>query len=404
MTTFGFKTIDEFQVSGKTALVRVDFNSPLSPDGSSLADTAIIREHAKTIKDLSQRGAKVVVMAHQGRAGDEDFTSLQIHAHALSKEIGKAVLFVDDVFGIGARQAISALKPGDVLVLENVRFYSEETIEKEPEQQAKTIMVRKLSPLLDLYVGDAFSVAHRKHVSMLGFPKVLPHCVGRVMQEELEALSRALESPAHPSVYLLGGSKPDDSFKVANRVLRDGLADQVLCAGLLGQAVLKAQGLSLGEKNEALLAKKGADKAVLDGIASLQREFPGKLLGPIDVAIRRNGKREEIAISSLPVEEDLMDIGSQTISSFAAVIARAKTIVVNGPAGVYEDPDFMVGTKQLFEAVADSGGYSIMGGGHTISAIDELGMWGRFSHISTAGKALIDFMAGEKLPGIEVLR
>lgn len=399
-----FSTLDEVDVKGKTVLVRVDFNSPINPADGSIMDFSRINEHAKTIGELANKGAKVVVMAHQGRPGDEDFTSLEVHAKALSKALGKEVKFVDEVFGESARSAISSLAEGGILVLENVRFYSEEMIEKDPVAQSKTIMVRKLAPLFDLYVGDAFSVAHRPHVSMVGFPVVLKKVIGRVMQEELEALTKALSHPEHPAVYVLGGAKPTDSLKVADRVLKEGIADLVLGTGMLGQLILVAEGYNVGQGNLAALKKKGVTDEVIAQAKALLKAYPGKLRGPVDVAVERGGKRVDVPASELPVDEPIKDIGEATARSYANVLEDAKTVVINGPAGVYEEPQFLTGTKIIFESVAKGKAFSVLGGGHTISVVDELGLHGKFSHISTAGKAMIDFISGEVLPGIEVLK
>ncbi len=399
-----FTTLDQVEVKGKKVLVRVDFNSPINPTDGSIMDMSRIREHGKTIGELASKGAKVVVMAHQGRPGDEDFTSLEAHAKALSSVLNKDVKFVDEIFGQSAREAIEGLKEGDVLVLENVRFYSEEMIEKDADLQAKTIMVRKLAPLFDLYVGDAFSVAHRPHVSMMGFPVVLKKAIGRVMQAELEALTKALSHPEHPAIYVLGGAKPTDSLKVASRVLKEGLADLVLATGMLGQLILVAEGYNIGQANLNALKKKGATDDVIAQAKSLLKAYPGKLRGPVDVAVDRGGKRVDVPASDLPTDDPIKDIGEATAKSYAKVLDDAKTVVINGPAGVYEESQFLTGTKVIFESVANSKSFSILGGGHTISVVDELGLQGKFSHISTAGKAMIDFIAGEKLPGIEILK
>jgi len=399
-----FITLDQIDVKGKTVLVRVDFNSPINPEDGSIMDFSRINEHAKTIGELASKGAKVVVMAHQGRPGDEDFTSLEAHAAALSKALGKNVKFVDEIFGQSARSAISGLGEGEVLVLENVRFYSEEMIEKDARAQSNTIMVKKLAPLIDFYIGDAFSVAHRSHVSMLGFPVLVKKAIGRVMQEEVEALTKAVSHPEHPAVYVLGGAKPTDSLKVANRALKEGLADLVLGTGMLGQLILLAEGYNVGQSNLNALKKKGATDDVINQAKALLKTYPGRLRGPVDVAIERAGKRLDIPTSDLPVEEPIKDIGEATARSYAKVLDDAKTVIINGPAGVYEEPQFLLGTKVIFESVANSRSFSILGGGHTISVVDELGLHGKFSHISTAGKAMIDFIAGESLPGIEILK
>jgi len=211
-----FKSIDDIEVKGKKVLVRVDFNSPIDPETGTLQDDTRIRSHARTIQNLAERGAKVIVMAHQGRPGDPDFTSLEQHAKVLSTVLGRPVKFVNSIFDEKARNEISRLNEGDILVLENTRFYSAENEERPVEEQAKTAMVQELAPLMDLYVNDAFSAAHRSQPSLVGFIKVLPSVLGNSMKQELDALMKVAGSSAEkPCVYVLGGAKPKDTLKVS---------------------------------------------------------------------------------------------------------------------------------------------------------------------------------------------
>jgi len=396
-------TLDDVSVEGKTVLVRVDFNSPVDPETKNLLDDTRIRAHGETtIKELSEKGAKVVILAHQGRPGDPDFIPLKQHAEKLREILGKPVKYVDDLFGEKAKQAVKNLKNGEILVLENTRTYSEERKSKSPEEHAKSEFIKELSQLADLFVNDAFSAAHRAHASVVGFTAVLPSVAGRIMERELKALARVLESPEKPCVFILGGAKADDSLKISQYVLNNGIADYILTGGITGHLFLVATGIDLGKPNMELLEK----QKVLDlvpGIKDLMAKHPGKIKAPVDVAVEVEGKRKEIPVSDLPTEHPIFDIGTETIKEYSQIIKDAKSIVISGPPGVYEREEFMKGTKEIFEAVARSEAFSLLGGGHTVAAVQELGLSDKMSYISTAGGALIEFLMGSKLPAIAAL-
>ncbi|MEM3550431.1 MAG: phosphoglycerate kinase, partial [Candidatus Bathyarchaeia archaeon] len=252
-----YLTLDSVDVKNKTVLVRVDFNSPVDPETKKVLDDTRIRAHGETtINELAKKGAKVVVLAHQGRRGDPDFIPLKQHAELLSKVIGTPVKFVDDVFGEKAKNAIKELKSGEILVLDNVRNFAGETKEGTPEDHAKTDLVRELAPLADLFVNDAFAAAHRAHVSMVGFTSVLPSFAGRIMERELKSLSRVLENPEKPCIYVLGGAKADDSLEISKYVLDNKIADYVLTGGVVGHVFLAARGVDLGKPNMKFLEEK----------------------------------------------------------------------------------------------------------------------------------------------------
>jgi phosphoglycerate kinase len=258
-----YKTLDDFDVNNKVVLVRVDFNSEIDSVTKKVASDVRIRAHAEsTIKELSEKGAKTVILAHQGRRGDPDFTSLKEHAHVLSQVLGKPVQFVDDVFGDKAKFAIKNLQAGQILVLDNVRLFAQETKEGTPEQHAKTELVQNLSSVADLFVNDAFAAAHRAHVSMVGFTAVLPSAAGRIMERELISLEKALEKPEHPCIYIMGGAKADDSLEISRYVLGNKIADYVLTGGVVAQVFLNAKGIDLGKPNMELLEKKSLTKFI----------------------------------------------------------------------------------------------------------------------------------------------
>jgi phosphoglycerate kinase len=252
-----YKTLDDFNVKNKTVLVRVDFNSEIDPETKKVTSDVRIRAHAQsTLKELQEKGAKIVILAHQGRKGDPDYIPLKEHAEHLQKIMQTPVKYVPDLFGEKAKTAIKNLKPGEILVLENVRSWDGETKTGTPEAQSKTELVQNLAPLADLFVNDAFSAAHRGHVSMVGFTAVLPSAAGRIMQRELSSLSKALEKPEHPCVYVMGGAKADDSLEISRYVLGNGIADYVLVGGVTAQLFLAAKGVNLGTATMDCLAKK----------------------------------------------------------------------------------------------------------------------------------------------------
>jgi phosphoglycerate kinase len=398
-----FLTMDDFQFKGKTALVRVDFNSPIDPNTKRVLDDTRIRAHGETtIKELAEKGAKVVVLAHQGRPGDPDFTPLKQHAELLGKVLGKPVKYVDDIYGEKAQKAIKTLKNGEILVLENVRNFPDEQKKGTPEDHAKTEFVQKLAPLADVFVSDAFAAAHRAHVSIVGFTAVLPSVAGRIMERELKALGRVLHAPEKPCVYILGGAKADDSLKISQYVLKNKIADHVLTGGVVGHLFLAAKGVNLGKANMGFLEKKEL-MAFVPGIKELIAAYPGKVEVPVDLAVDERGKRKEITVTNLPTDYSIYDIGANTIKQYSEIIGKAKSIVISGPMGVYENKEFLKGTKSVFEAVTSSKAFSLAGGGHTIAALEELGLAKKMGYVSTAGGALIEFLMGEQLPGVVAL-
>ncbi len=398
-----YLTLDDVQVKDKTVLVRVDFNSPVDPNTKKVLDDARIKAHGQTtIKELSDKGAKVVILAHQGRKGDADFIPLKQHAELLSQVLGKPVKFVDDVYGERAKSAIKSLKNGEILVLDNVRNFATETKEGTPEEHAKTELVQSLAPLADLFVSDGFAVAHRAHVSITGFPAVLPSAAGRIMEKELKSLSKVLEKPEKPCIFILGGAKADDSLEISKHVLDNRIADYVLAGGVVGQVFLAAKGIDIGKPNMEFLKKQEA-MDIIPGIKQLIQEYPDKIKMPTDVAMEVNGKRQEIPIEKLPTENPIFDIGTKTVEDYSRIIREAKTIVVSGPMGKYENNEFSYGTKKIFEEIANSKAFSLAGGGHTIGALEEFKLSKKISYISTAGGALIEFLMGKKLPGVAAL-
>ncbi len=400
-------TIEDLgDLEGKTVLVRVDINCALDPETKRISDATRIRRSLPTLKELSERGAKIVVIAHQGDPGVE-FIPLEEHAQIISKQLNKEVRYVEDLFGPAALDAIKGLKKGEILLLENLRIFSEETLLYEERLQskselfAKSLLVQKLTPLVDAYVNDAFATAQRAHPSTVGFPKVLPSAAGRLMQEEIQALSKVMR-PERPCVFCLGGLKIGDAFKILGKVVGEGAVDEVLTFGMVGEILLKAQGVDLGSPTETFIKREGLERYV-SAAQGLMVKYKKKIKVPSDVAVGIDG-RQEVNVEALPVDAMIGDIGSRTIEGFIKEIRRAKTVFMNGPPGIFEKPVFASGTKRILEAIAANPGFTVIGGGHTIAAAEKFKLSHRFSFVSTGGGALIRYVSGERLASIEALR
>ncbi|MFA6328317.1 MAG: phosphoglycerate kinase [Candidatus Micrarchaeia archaeon] len=393
-------TLDNYNFKGKTAFVRVDLNSPVDEKTLAVEKGERISGHAQTVRELSDLGARVVVLAHQGRKGDYDCISLSQHALLLGSEVKKPVAFVDDVCGKKAKDAIRALKPGGILLLDNVRFLDDEAKYKTIEENANATLVKELSPYCDVFVLDAFSASHRAQASIVGFYKK-PVVAGRVMERELAALNK-LREPAHPAVFIFGGAKPDDSIGIMENWLSEGKIDCALTCGVLGNLFVLASGKELGKTLDFLKEKKAI--AYLPKARELLEKYPGKILFPQDIAVDEAGRRKEIPISSLPSKSGIMDIGKKTAAEYSKRISSAKTVMMNGPAGVYEKPEFEYGTRTLLKAIEASKAFSVFGGGHTLSALDKFQISkAKLGYVSLAGKALIEYLSGEELPGVKIV-
>ncbi len=398
-----YLTLDDVKIADGVVLVRVDFNSPVDLESGKILDNSRIKAHGQTtINELVEKGARVVILAHQGRKGDPDFIPLKQHAEILGKVLRRPVKYVDDVFGEKAKKAIEELKSGEILVLENVRTFAGETKEGTPEEHAKTEPVKALTPLAKLFVNDAFAAAHRAHVSMVGYTARLPSVAGRIMERELKSLTRILENPEKPCLFVLGGAKADDSLEISRYVLDNKIADCILTGGVVGQIFLAAKGIDLGKPNMDFIKQ----KKLLDlspGIEKLQQKYPDSIKTPRDVAIEVGEKRKEISVNELPTNYPMFDIGAKTVEEYSKLIRNSKSVVVSGPLGVYENKKFAFGTEKILKEIADSKAFSLAGGGHTIAALQEFNLSSKISYVSTAGGALIEFLMGKKLPGIVAL-
>lgn len=397
--TRDYLTINDNDLKGKTVLCRLDLNSPMDPKGIILDDSRF-RSHITTLKELEN--SRVVILSHQSRPGKSDFTTMEPHARLLSKLMRRSIKYIDDIFGSNAIDSITKMNNGDIIILENVRFYSEESLERTPKEHKTTHMVKSLAPVCDVFINDAFSVSHRSHLSVTGFTEVLPSIAGRVMEKEIDSLNRGMTCNDVPCIYVLGGTKVDDSIKVTKNVLERGCADRVLVTGVVANVFLAAKGVRIGKTNLNFIEKQGYTDQIEIARDLLER-FPDNIGIPVDVALNNNDERVEEKIEGINTELPIHDIGIETMVKFSKEIRSAKTVVMNGPAGVFEKERFALGTQELIKAGIKAG-FSVVGGGHIAAAAEQMGISGKFSHVSTGGGACIDFLAGEKLPGIEALK
>ena len=397
-TEFRFLTLGDVKTSGKAVFVRVDMNSPLDPSGKKILDDTRIKMTHDTLERL--RDAKVVVGSHQGRPGDEDFTSLEPHSQLLQKYVSQKVKFVDDVIGPEARRQIKNLNVGEILLLDNLRLCSEENISASPEVLGRTIMVHRLAELVDLYVNDAFATAHRLQASIVGLPQVVPAVAGELMAKELNALKQAYYEPRKPSVYIIGGAKAEDKLPIVENILRTGKADKVLVGGVVASIFLRTSGIDFGETENRRLEK---SPALLDKAKTILSKYKDRVVLPKDLAVLRDGKRVDVPLVKGIAGEPVRDIGKETSNEYAEIVKNSKTAVSSGPLGVFEEKGFDVGSRIVLQAMAEADGFTVVGGGHMGSYASMLGLEGRLSHVSTAGGAMLTFLAGEELPGVKAL-
>ncbi len=390
-----FLTLDDLELEGKRVFVRVDANTPVDPASGRLLELSRIKEAAVTIRALNK--SAVVVASHQGRVGRYDYISLRQHSEALSKILDRPVKFVEDVFGEAARNAIDRLGEGEILMLENLRFAAEENHEYTFQDAAKTHIVSCLAPHLDACVLDAFPTAHRAHPSIVGFAEILPTCAGLLVTRELKSLSRIITTSKAPYTAVLGGSKISDRLEAIDALIENGKADNVLLTGLIALVFLRAAGIlkhSLDPQAEKYVPK-------AEELLSRYRE---NFHLPLDLAILEDGERFEVEPSKINNNSPILDIGEKTISKYSRIIKSSGTVFMSGPPGAFERKGFEKGTHELLMATATSLGTTIVSGGHLTAAMESLGVKEWVDHVSTAGGALVMFLAGERLPLIEALK
>jgi phosphoglycerate kinase len=392
-----FRTLDDIDPTGKRVLLRADLNVPMK-DGK-VGDATRIERLAPTIRELAERGARVVVMSHFGRpkGKPEAAYSLRPLVAPLSQAIGRPVAFAEDCVGPAAERVVAALKPGDVALLENLRFHPE-------EEKNDPAFARQIAALGDIYVNDAFSAAHRAHASTEALAHLLPAAAGRLMQAELDALRAALETPKRPVAALIGGAKVSTKLDLLSCVIAK--VDVLIIGGAMANTLLFAQGVAVGkslcERDMADTARRLVDQA---------RQAGCTLMLPVDGVIAREFKpgaaSETVAIDRVPPDAMILDIGPRTVQAIAARLADSRTLVWNGPVGAFETPPFDAGTMALAKRVAELTRQgkllSVAGGGDTVAALAQAGVVGDLSYVSTAGGAFLEWLEGRELPGVAAL-
>ncbi|MFA7149982.1 MAG: phosphoglycerate kinase [Candidatus Methanomethylophilaceae archaeon] len=398
-----FHTLEDFNFKDKTVLLRVDINCPLDKKSLEIINDSRIRRIIPTIRELMGKRAKVVILAHQSRKGKWDFIPMEQHSKRLAKHLNSPVKYVNDVIGSDAKKAIGELVPGEVLLLGNVRELDTETADTDMFGHAESQLVKELAPLIDYYVCDAFGAAHRSQCSLVGFPMKVPSASGRLMAKEVFALKAIFDEPRRSSVFILGGAKFGDASAMIDHVLGNRTADTVILTGLAGNAFLLARGVDLGEASVDVLREELTDEN-LQLARDVMSRYGQRILLPIDVAVEREGRRVSVLTGDMPTAEPALDIGDESIEKFKKVILSSRTSFMSGPAGMYEREGFGVGTKELMNAMIESRGQSVIGGGHTVGAADTFDLTDRFSYVSTGGGALETFLLGQSLPVIEALK
>lgn len=393
-----FKTLDDIEVSGRNVIVRGDLNVPMQ--NGTISDTTRIDRLVPTLRELSDKGAHVIVLSHFGRPEGKvvEDMSLRVVAAALSAALdGRTVRFIDDCVGEPVRQAVAGLEPGEVILLENLRFHAaEEANDRE--------FAAELASLGDIYVNDAFSAAHRAHASTVAIASFLPAVAGRALQAECEALRDALETPTRPVMAIVGGAKISTKLAVLGNLM--SRVDDLVIGGAMANTFLMAQGIQVG--------KSLVEAAMLDEAKSiLQRakEVGCSIHLPTDVIaatdLEPGIERREVAVDAVPTDSMILDIGQQTITTLTNVMASCQTIVWNGPLGVFEVPPFDRGTvdvaRRAGELTLAGGLISVAGGGDTVAALQHAGVIDQFTYVSTAGGAFLEWLEGRSLPGILAL-
>lgn len=390
------RRLQDFEVHDRRVLMRVDFNVPLDKKTGVISDDRRIRATLPTIQWLVKGGAKVILMSHLGRPNGQVVEQLGMRPIGirLGELLGCPVMFVADCVGEETEEAVAALAPGEVLLLENLRFH--------PGEEANDpLFAKRLASLGDLYVDDAFGTAHRAHASTEGVAHFLPSCAGILMQKEVDYLSKALENPTKPFLAITGGAKVSDKLKLLENLMVQ--VDGMLIGGGMAYTFLKAQGLEIGTSicEEGLLEKARQ-------ILAAAKDKGVELLLPVDLVVASRlelgSPYKTVTVEQIPVEMGGVDIGPRTRVLFADRIRQAKTVVWNGPVGVFEIPPFDAGTRVVAEALAGSHATTIVGGGDTAAAVEKFGLAERMSHVSTGGGASLEFLEGRALPGVEILK
>jgi len=389
------KTVADIDVKGKRVLVRVDFNVPITENSGVISDDSRIRASLPTIKYLVDHKAKVIICSHVGRPAGRVVEDLRMAptARRLSELMGLPVSMASDCIGQEVESKIGALKEGDVLILENLRFH--------PEEEANDAdFARKLARLADIYVDDAFSTAHRNHASIVGVAKYLPAVAGLLMEKELKVMGNLLHNPERPWACLIGGAKVSDKIELLQNMLKK--VDMLLVGGGMAATFLKTQGYEVGrslvEDDKLSLARKLLREA---------KEWKVPFLLPVDAVvageIKAGAPTKVVPITNIPAGSHIVDIGSESIELFCSELRKCHTILWNGPMGIYEIPQFAHGTRSIASFLSTLDATTIIGGGSSAEVVEEMGLTDKMTHVSTGGGASLKFLEGVTLPGVEVL-
>jgi phosphoglycerate kinase len=399
MEKLGIPTLDDIDFSGKRVFLRADLNVPVGKSGEIL-DREKFEDLKPTLGKLISNDCSVVIGTHQGRPGGSDFISTRQHAEILSEVTNINVQHVNDVIFERATEKITSLKAGEILMLENLRFVSEEVEEFSIEKALKTHFVKRLAPLFDVYVNDAFQTIHRAHPSLIAFPYIKPSAAGELIKKMLEDLYQ-IDSIKGRRVFILGGSKVEDKLKVAYHALQQEKVDEILTGGILGILFLMAQGYKVGKSAEAI-----TDAEVLLPLArELLLKYREKIFYPVDLIVVRNGRKNIAPSYSIPEDAKIVDIGPGTVEIYKERMREANVIIGNGPMGIFEEPDFRYGTLELVKAAKYMKGTFVFCGGHLSAATRMEGIENTpNSRVYTAGGALLYYMAGMPLPALHALR
>lgn len=407
---YGIHTIDDFNLTGKTVMVRADMNEPIDWKNNKFRDISRIEASVPTLVELAGKGAKTVLLIHQGSDIEyQNYYNTSLHAEILSDMLGKKIKYIDDVCGPAARDAIKELRTGEILLLDNVRFMAQEqtlfekNIHLSCEDMLETEVIRKLRPLSDIYLCDAFAAAHRYQPTLCSFPYCMPSGMGRLFEKEYGCLSNLLASSVHPSVFVLGGAKVADAFLIMEKVLENRQADYILTGGLVGNIMLLAVGYEVGLRSREMI-ERAQGMQFFDKAKRLQQKYSEKILIPEDTAWLEDGVRKEQPAGQYRNEYMAADIGSYTIKKYTQIISQSKNIFINGPMGIFETSGLEKGTREIWQAASRCKGTSVLGGGDSITAAVKFGVKSDFTHISTGGGALIRFLSGEELPVVKALR
>ncbi|OYT40617.1 MAG: phosphoglycerate kinase [Candidatus Altiarchaeales archaeon ex4484_43] len=396
------KTMDDVDFYGKRALVRIDINTPIDLKTGELLDDRRFKSHRETLRELIDKNAKIILLAHQGRPGNADFTTMEKHAKRLGEIIDHDITYIDSIFSSYVIEGIKNMKNSDIILLENVRFYSEEVLNRPPDAQSKTFLVQRLSKVVDVYVDDAFATAHRSQPSMVGFPLIIESVAGRLMEKELKSIDKIMKNPKKPMAFVLGGTKADDSLRASRLALENG-TEYILAGGVVGNIFLAAKGYRIGEPSiEFIRGKRMVDQ--IDVAKDLLNDYGDRIILPIDLALDNHGERMEIPVSELPKNFRISDIGKETVNRFKEIIKKCGTIFAKGALGIFEEKNFSYGTIEIVKAIADSKAFSVIGGGHLVASARGLNIEDKITHISSGGGACISLLAGYKLPAVEALR